>query len=72
MADQILAYGPPPLTASAADAALDTIDFIAAAVRGIDTIDVTPTMRALWRQHLARWYRFRLLHAGGTTTRRSR
>jgi hypothetical protein len=52
----ILALGPPPLTEDAADAALDAIDFIAAAVRGVDVIDVTPTVRALWRQHLADWY----------------
>jgi hypothetical protein len=53
MTPRLLAPGPPPLTEEAADAALDAIDFIAAAVRGIDTIDVTPKMRALWRQHIA-------------------
>jgi hypothetical protein len=53
---QVIALGPPPLTDEAADAALDAIDFIAATVRGIDTIDVTPRMQALWRQHLAAWY----------------
>ena len=58
MADRLLAEGPPPLTETAADAALDAIDFIAATVRGIDSIDVTPTMRVLWRQHLAEWYPF--------------
>jgi len=49
----ILDYGPPPLTEEAADTALDLIDFIAAQVRGVDLIDVTPTVRPLWRQHLA-------------------
>src|SRR5436190_3322537 len=53
MSPQVLAAGPPPLTEEAADAALAAIDFIAAQVRGIDTIDVTPNMEALWRQHLA-------------------
>jgi hypothetical protein len=53
MANAILNYGPPPLTEEAADAALDLIDFIAAQVRGVDLIDVTPTVRPLWRQHLA-------------------
>ena len=53
MSPQVLAAGPPPLTDQAADAALDAIDFIAAQVRGIDTIDVTPTMRMHWRQHVA-------------------
>jgi hypothetical protein len=38
MAIPTLAEGPPPLTVEAADAALDEIDFIAAAVRGADTI----------------------------------
>jgi len=55
---QIIAPGPPPLTDDAADAALDVIDFIAATVRGIDTIDVTPRMQELWRQHLAAWYQY--------------
>jgi hypothetical protein len=56
MQDTILAYGPPPLTQQAADAALDTIDFIAAAVRGYDAIDVTNVLRPLWRAHLAYYY----------------
>jgi hypothetical protein len=56
MQDTILAYGPPPLTQQAADAALDTIDFIAAAVRGYDAIDVTAILRPLWRTHLAYYY----------------
>jgi hypothetical protein len=53
MQDTILAYGPPPLTQQTADASLDTIDFIAAAVRGYDAIDVTNVLRPLWRAHLA-------------------
>ena len=53
MSPQVLAAGPPPLTEEAADASLDAIDFIAAQVRGIDTIDVTSNMKTLWRQHLA-------------------
>jgi hypothetical protein len=56
MQDTILAYGPPPLTQQAADAALDTIDFIAAAVRGFDAIEVTAILRPLWRVHLAYYY----------------
>jgi hypothetical protein len=44
------------LTEDAADAALDVIDFIAAAVRGVDLIDVTPSVRVLWRAHLAAWF----------------
>jgi hypothetical protein len=56
MQDTILAYGPPPLTQQAADAALDTIDFIAAAVRGYDAIDVTNVVRPIWRAHLAYYY----------------
>lgn len=56
MTDAILVAGWPPLTIGAADAALDAIDFIAAAVRGVDLIDVTDTVRAIWRRHLASWY----------------
>ena len=56
MTNGILNYGPPPLTEEAADTALDIIDFIAAQVRGVDLIDVTSTVRPLWRQHLANWY----------------
>jgi hypothetical protein len=52
----LLHDGPPPLTSDAADAALDAIDFIAAAVRGVDLIDVTPIVRPLWHTHLATWY----------------
>jgi hypothetical protein len=52
----ILAEGPPVLTQQAADAALDAIDFIAAAVRGYDAIDVTDVLRPIWRRHLASWY----------------
>jgi hypothetical protein len=56
MEDMLLADGPPPLSTQAADAALDAIDFIAAAVRGVDVIDVTDILRPLWRTHLAAWY----------------
>jgi hypothetical protein len=44
------------LTEAAADAALDAIDFIAAAVRGYDAIAVTNVVRPIWRAHLAYWY----------------
>jgi hypothetical protein len=56
MRQLILAKGPPDLTREAADAALDAIDFIAAAVRGYDAIEVTHAVRSLWRTHLANWY----------------
>jgi hypothetical protein len=56
MANQILHLGPPPLTEEAADSAVDLIDFIAAEVRGVDLIDVTPLVRSYWRQHLVSWY----------------
>jgi hypothetical protein len=56
MSEITLAEGPPPLTQTAADAALDAIDFIAAAVRGYDAIDVTNIVRPIWRAHLAYWY----------------
>ena len=56
MASNVLAFGPPPLTQQAADAAIDTIDFMAAVVRGIHTIEVTQVIRPLWRIHLATWY----------------
>jgi hypothetical protein len=56
MQHTILAQGLFPLTEEAADAALDAIDFIAAAVRGYDAIDVTNIVRPIWRRHLAYWY----------------
>jgi len=56
MQEIILHYGPPPLTEQAADAALDAIDFIAAAVRGYHAIDVTDVVRPLWRTQLVTWY----------------
>jgi len=52
----LIAVGPPPLMQYAADCALDVIDFMAAVVRGVDLIDVTPTMREAWRTHLAAYY----------------
>jgi hypothetical protein len=54
--DSLLAAGPPPLTQSAADCALDLIDFMAAVVRGVDLIDVTEEMRQIWRNYLATYY----------------
>jgi hypothetical protein len=54
---QIIAPGPPPLTDEAADRSLDLIDFMAAVVRGVDTIDVTPELRDRWRLHLVANYR---------------
>ena len=56
MRQTVLAQGLFPLTEEAADAALDAIDFIAAAVRGYDAIDVTDVVRPIWRAHLAYWY----------------
>ena len=56
MQQTILAGGPPPLTRAAADAALDVIRFIAAAVRGFDAINITDAVRPLWRAHLASQY----------------
>lgn len=56
MNHHILCDGPPPLTAESADAALEIIHFIAAAVRGFDAIDVTNAVRPLWRTHLASLY----------------
>jgi hypothetical protein len=52
----ILAQGLFPLRQDAADAALDAIDFIAAAVRGYDAIEVTNIVRPIWREHLAYWF----------------
>ena len=56
MQPTILAQGMFILTQEAADAALDAIDFIAAAVRGYDAIDVTNMVRPIWRSHLAYWF----------------
>jgi len=56
MNHHILCDGPPPLTVESADAALEMIHFIAAAVRGFDAIDVTNAVRPLWRAHLASSY----------------
>jgi hypothetical protein len=56
MNQQLLAIGPPPLTVEAADCAIDVIDFMAAAVRGVDLIDVTPAVREAWRSYLASYY----------------
>jgi hypothetical protein len=56
MSTNVIAEGPPPLTAQAADAAIDVIDFMAAVVRGVDLIDVTPDMRERWRAYLTQYY----------------
>src|SRR5258708_33188587 len=56
MQQHIIANGVYPLTQEAADAALDAIEFIAAAVRGYDSIHVTGVVRPIWRAHLAYWY----------------
>jgi hypothetical protein len=47
---------PPPLTAEAADSALELIDIMAAVVRGVDLIDVTPQVRYEWRAFLGECY----------------
>jgi hypothetical protein len=52
----IIANGVFPLTQEAADAGLDAIEFIAAAVRGYNSIHVTGNVRPLWRARLAYWY----------------
>jgi hypothetical protein len=56
MSNELLSAGPPPLTQIAADSALELIDFMAAVVRGVDTIDVTPQVRDAWRAYLAENY----------------
>jgi hypothetical protein len=56
MASTVISQGPPPLTEEAADCAIDMIDFMAAVVRGVDTIDVTPAVRQAWRAHLITYY----------------
>jgi hypothetical protein len=56
MSQTVLCYGVPPLLDDAADAALDMIHFIAAAVRGYDAIEVNDVVRPLWRAHLAAWF----------------
>jgi hypothetical protein len=52
----LLAIGSPPFTVEAADCSIDVIDFMAAAVRGVDLIDVTPAVREAWRSYLAAYY----------------
>ena len=56
MATKVLHPGPPPLTEDAVQAAIDVIDFMAAEVRGVDLIDVTPQVRRLWQQHVVAHY----------------
>lgn len=53
---QVLHPGPPPLTVQAAQAAIDVIDFMAATVRGVDLIDVTPEVRRRWQTYVASHY----------------
>jgi hypothetical protein len=53
---EVIASGPPPLTQEAADRAIDLVDFMAAVVRGVDTIDVTRSLRERWRRYLAAHY----------------
>ena len=73
MSDEILAVGPPPLSAVAADCAIAVIDFMAAVVRQVDLIDVTPAVRQAWRAHLAVHYQilplpYRLWYANAPGT----
>lgn len=56
MTNKVIAEGPPPLTRQAAEASIDLIDFMAAVVRGIDEIDVTPDVRKRWVSHLTTYY----------------
>lgn len=56
MQSDILGVGPPPLTEEAADAAIDSIDFIATVVHGYKVVDVTKVVRQLWRAYVAAWY----------------
>jgi hypothetical protein len=54
--NRAIAAGEPPLTAEAADASLDLFDFMASAVRGHDSLDVTPPARRAWRERLVALY----------------
>jgi hypothetical protein len=56
MTNEVIAEGPPPLTRQAAEASIDLIDFMAAVVRGVDLIDVTPDVRQRWLAHLTTYY----------------
>jgi hypothetical protein len=56
MTNEIINPGPPPLSQQAAERAIDLIDFMAAAVRGVDLIDVTPDVRQRWVTYLATYY----------------
>src|SRR4051812_40355404 len=56
MATNVLHPGPPPLTQKACQAAIDVIDLVAAEVRGVDLIDVTPNVRRLWQEHVVVHY----------------
>ncbi|GAA1947740.1 hypothetical protein [Microbacterium deminutum] len=48
----LLSPGPPPLTDDAAQAVLDLVDLTAATARGVDTIDITDPVRAIWLQQV--------------------
>src|SRR3954451_9780841 len=56
MATNVLHPGPPPLTQKGCQAAIDVIDLVAAEVRGVDLIDVTPNVRRLWQEHVVVHY----------------
>src|SRR5262249_21027766 len=48
--------GGQPLTQMQADCALELIDFMAAATRGVDLIQVDEPMRQVWRAYLVNLY----------------
>jgi hypothetical protein len=56
MTNDIINPGPPPLSRQAAERSIDLIDFMAAVVRGVDSIDVTPDVRERWVAHLANYF----------------
>jgi hypothetical protein len=49
-------YRPPVLTQAAADCALDLIEFMDTAVRGVDVINATERTHEIWRNYLAYYY----------------
>jgi hypothetical protein len=54
--DLILSYGPPVLTLGATDSAIYLIKFRAAAVTGVDVIEVTDETLQMWRTYLVTNY----------------
>jgi hypothetical protein len=54
--DLILSYGPPALTLEATDSAIFLIKFQAAAVTGVDVIEVTDETLRMWRTYLVTNY----------------